>query len=220
MRSYDHGSTWTDYESIDGSFVGYPCAVAVEGSTNYVLFDEAGGGRLHVLYASTDDGRSWRKLSALPLDPDVWYGAMCLMEDGRLLAGAYHSKDENHFYYCISKDKGRTWSPQKRAYVDKKIRDPELAYLGGCYYLHGRAGHSGEDKHRFVLYQSSDGENWSGGIIISSDANSGDGYSHNCIINQYDDAVPNELMVEYSIRYSGAGRDTNEYVFFIKPDTK
>ena len=62
------------------------------------------------------------------------------------------------------------------------------------------------------------------------------GYSHNCIINQYNDDIPNELMVQYSIIYEGAKveeimtwdkslrgtpgheMDTNEYVFFIKPE--
>ncbi len=33
---------------------------------------------------------------------------------------------------------------------------------------------------------------------------------------QYDDDIPNELMVEYSINYEG--KVTNEYVFFIRPE--
>ena len=202
IRSRDSGSTWTNYEPIDGDFVGYPCAVAVAGDTNYVLFDLSSGGP-HVLYVSTDDGRRWHKRSALPLDGDVWYGAMTLMADGRLLAGAYTEKDEHNFYYCISKDQGKTWSKQERAYVDKKVRDPELAYLGGKYYLHGRSGQYGEGRDRFVLYQSDDGITWQSGIIVSGDPSHPDGYSHNCIINQYDDNIPNELMVEYSIIYSG-----------------
>ena len=42
------------------------------------------------------------------------------------------------------------------------------------------------------------------------------GYSQNCIINKYDDDVPNELMAVYAIVYKG--HDTNEYVYFIRPD--
>ena len=235
MKSSDNGSTWTDYESLDGDFVGYPCAVAVTGSTNYVMFDISSGP--HVLYVSTDDGKNWEKRSTLTLDDDKWYGTMCVMEDGRLLAGAYTEKDEQHFYYCISTDQGQTWGEQERAYVDKMIRDPELAYLSGQYYLHGRSGQvGGEGSHRFVLYQSDDGIKWQDGIIVSGDTLCPDGYSHNCIINQYNDDVPNELMVEYSIIYDGAEydevmswdksdrgspghqMDTNEYVFFIKPE--
>ena len=34
---------------------------------------------------------------------------------------------------------------------------------------------------------------------------------------KYDDKVPNELMVQYSIVYDGL--DTNTHVFFIKPDS-
>ena len=221
MRSFDHGVSWTTYESVDGTYAGYPVATAVDGSTNYIVYDSADGGP-HGLYVSTDNGRSWKKRSTLSLEGDTSYGALTLMKDGGLLAGAYHGKDENHFYYCISTDQGYTWTKQRTAHVDKKIRDPELAYLGGRYYLHGRSGGYGEGKDRFVLYQSSDGENWDSGIIVSGETKPcrarrcGDGYSSNCIINQYNDDVPNELMVEYSINYEG--KVTNEYVFFIKPE--
>jgi hypothetical protein len=146
MRSADHGATWTDYARLDGDFVGYPCSVAVAGNTNYLLMDSNGSKGApgsHVLYASTDDGVTWSKRSTLSLDPEAWYGALCIGADGRLVAGAYVTNDENHFYYCVSTDGGRTWSPQGRAYVDKKVRDPELAYLAGKYYLHGRSKGSG-----------------------------------------------------------------------------
>ena len=186
------------------------------GETNYIMVDSTAGP--HVLYVSRDDGRSWSKRSAMSLDDDKWYGTMTIMADGRLMGGAYTEKDEQHFYYCISKDEGHTWGPQQKAYVDKMIRDPELAYLSGKYYLQGRSGHVNDGGHRFVLYQSDDGEKWGEGIIISSDAEKPDGYSQNCIINKYDDDRANEMMAVYSIIYKG--RDTNEYVYFIRPDEK
>ena len=215
IKSYDNGATWTAYETLDdGDFTGYPCSTAVAGETNYAMVDSNAGP--HVLYVSRDDGRRWSKRSAMSLDDDKWYGTMTIMADGRLLAGAYTEKDEQHFYYCISKDEGHTWGPQQKAYVDKMIRDPELAYLSGKYYLQGRSGHGKDGGHRFVLYQSDDGEGWGKGIIVSGDTEKPDGYSQNCIINKYDDDVPNELMAVYAIVYKG--RDTNEYVYFIRPD--
>ncbi len=221
IKSYDNGATWTVYETLDdGAFTGYPCSTAVVGETNYVLVDsnvgEVQDAGPHVLYVSRDDGRSWSKRSALSLDHDKWYGTMTIMADGRLLAGAYTEKDEQHFYYCISKDEGHTWGPQQKAYVDKMIRDPELAYLSGKYYLQGRSGHGKDGGYRFVLYQSDDGERWGKGIIVSGDRGHPDGYSQNCIINKYDDDVPNELMAVYAIVYERY--DTNEYVYFIRPD--
>jgi hypothetical protein len=207
MRSEDHGQTWSRFDPLD--LVGYPTSVAVVGQTNYVLIDSHEGP--HVLYVSTDDGRTWTQRSVLPLDDETWYGALCVMADGRLLAGAYHTPDGEHFYYCISDDEGHSWGKQEKAYVAKKIRDPELAYLDGMYYLHGRSGRS------FALYQSKDGIHWDEGTYISSDDGHPDGYSHNCIVNKYNPDRPRELMIQYSIVY--AGKDTNEYVFFVRPDS-
>jgi hypothetical protein len=68
-----------------------------------------------------------------------------------------------------------------------------------------------------VLYQSDDAINWSPGVIISNNALHPDGYSSNCIINGRDRNRSPELMVLYSIVYHG--KDTNEYVFFIKPES-
>lgn len=212
-RSRDHGKTWSKPESMAASAIGYPAAVATDGAESYVLFDTPGGP--HVLYVSTDDGKTWTKRSTLPLQENAWYGALCRGKDGRLTAGAYVTKDENHLYYCTSDDGGRTWSKQRKAPLDKSIRDPELAYLDGKYYLHGRSGHHGDGAHRFVLYQSDNGINWQPGVIVSGDRRGPDGYSHNCIINKYDQDKPNELMVLYSIVYDPPR--TCEYVFFVKP---
>ena len=214
MRSHDNGGTWSDPQPVDGTFVGYPAAVAVVGETNYVLFDSEQAG--YVLYESTDDGASWHKRGDLPFSKQLFYGALCVMKDGRLIAGAYNSKDETHLYYCISDDQGRNWSKVERAYVDQKIRDPELAYLGGKYYLEGRSGQNGPGRERFVLYQSDDCIHWGKGIIVSSDERGPDGYSHNCIVRTGNKDCPKELMIEYSIAYKP--RVTNEYVFFIRPD--
>ncbi len=216
LKSADNGVSWTEYETFTPAVVGYPCAVAVSDKTNYVLFDSIEGP--HVLYASTDNGRTWERRSVLSLDDDKWYGALCLMADGRLLAGAYTEKNEKAFYYCISDDGGRTWGGQQSTVVAKGIRDPELACLNGRYYLHGRSGHGGEGAHRFVLYTSRDGETWSEGIVVSSDERGPDGYSHNCIVRKNGPHGPAELMVLYSIIYEG--KDTNEYVFFVRPEDK
>jgi hypothetical protein len=214
--SKDLGRSWIDPRPFSDKVIGYPAAVASKRDVNYILFDGQGNPPLHELYVSTDSGETWTKRSTLPLQENAWYGAMCIMDDGRILAGAYVTDDENHLYYCISQDGGFTWSDQERTYLDKKIRDPELACLDGKYYLHGRSGHKGDGLGRFVLYQSNDGILWKKGVIVSSDTRKLDGYSHNCIINKFNKNVSLELMVLYSIVYSG--RCTSEYVFFIKPD--
>ncbi|MGE0759453.1 MAG: FG-GAP repeat domain-containing protein, partial [Pirellulaceae bacterium] len=79
------------------------------------------------------------------------------------------------------------------------------------YYLHGRSGRS------FALYQSTDGIHWDEGVYINRDDRHPDGYCHNCVINKYKPDARRELMVQYSIVYDG--KDTNEYVFFVRPDS-
>ena len=39
MRSFDHGVSWTTYESVDGTHIGFPVGTAVDGNTNYILYD-------------------------------------------------------------------------------------------------------------------------------------------------------------------------------------
>ena len=213
MRSFDNGLTWTDYQRIDGDFVGAAMMTASKGSTLYVLYDQNGEGSYHVLYVSNDDGASWSKRSTLSLDADAWYGTMCFMTDGRLIAGAYKNETEDIFYYCISNDNGLTWGPQKTTHLDKNIRNPKIACIGGKYYLCGRAGHfPGPYVHQFVMYQSDDGENWRPGVLVNTNVEKTDGYSDITIINKGDGP---ELMIAYSIAYQRP--ITNGYVFFVKP---
>ena len=216
MRSHDNGQTWSAYQPLDGDFVGYPVATAVAGTANYVLYDSNAGP--HVLYVSNDNGLTWNKRSTLTLDDEVWYGTMCIMKDGRMIAGGYKTNDEHHFYYCISSDNGITWEPQKTSWLDKRIRNAKIACLGGKYYLCGRSGEGGQYRWQFVMYQSDDGENWKPGVMVNNEPNHSDGYSDVCII---DKGVGPELMVVYSIAYllqnSNIVGLTNEYVFFVKP---
>ena len=211
VRSLDNGQTWSEYQPLDGDFAGYPVTAFSVGSTNYVLYDDSKGP--HVLFVSTDDGVNWSRRSTLPLQNEIWYGTMCFMKDGRLIAGGYLNDEYGQFfYYCISNDDGVTWGPQKKTYLDKRIRNAKISCIGGKYYLCGRAGHGKAYGNQFVIFQSNDGENWGPGVIVNSDPQGPDGYSNVCVIDKGDGP---EVMVVYSICY--AHRITNSYVFFIKP---
>ena len=76
---------------------------------------------------------------------------------------AYNENCEEEMDYAISKDFGKTWCKTGVCYLDKKIRNPQVAILDGQFILHGReAGNI----NSFVLYTSEDGINWDEGSRI------------------------------------------------------
>ena len=211
IESKDHGRSWSTPVPLAKTVVGYPCAMVVYDNEIYVLFDSS----KHILYGSKDDGKTWEKRSELPIRAEAIYGALCVKSNGDMLAGAYVEADEERLYFCVGKNGGTEWSSEQTAFLNERIRDPELAFLNGKYYLHGRSGDKGTGKDRFVIYQSADGSNWSRGTIVSNEKRRPDGYSHNCIISTMNGQA-SELMVMYSICYED--RMTSEYVFYIRPD--
>lgn len=70
--------------------------------------------------------------------------------------------------YVLSADGGRTWSDPKIGHFRKRIRNPQVASLNGCCFMHGRGGSFGDEagKGRFTLYSSRDGLDWDAGAHL------------------------------------------------------
>lgn len=237
LRSDDDGKTWQEPVLLNDllqpqhrSCQLHATATSLDGNTQYLLIDTARGGKRgqHAMYSTDDGGRSWSLVgSDLPLHADMGYGALAVMPDGNILAAASDDRNaegQSKFNYAILNAKTQTWSEAKSTPLAKKVRDPELSYFGGRYFLQGRSGDKGDrsvdlDLNKFVLYQSDDGINWNEGVFISNDNVYHDGYSYNATIKkafatpENPDGIGPALMIEYSIIYTKP--NTSEYCFYV-----
>jgi len=220
--SDDNGESWSEpKELID--LPGRVFDVRCRDGLIYVLFNHdempmRGHDAPYYLLVSEDDGESWQ-VRATPLfedNLDACYGTMCFMEDGTLIVYTYDLHDEYNLRYVTSRDLGQTWSSPKRAFMAKRMRNPQIARLNGKYLMHGRSGSRGEGnkKGNFVIYISDDGFEWDEGTYLSMKVAAAGAYSNNVIVHDRDGKE--RLLIQCSRAYDK--HKTNVLHFFV--DTK
>ena len=160
-------------------------------------------GNYYELYVSEDNGETFSLRSVLPFSgtDDVFYGTMVFRPDGSLLVYCYDRSDEHNLKYTVSRDNGHTWQTNRRAFFAKRLRNPQIAYFGGTYFIHGRSGNYGKQERRkhFVLYTSADGIHWDEGTYLRlCDAGYG-AYSNNLVVRQPDGTE--RLLIQASHAY-------------------
>ena len=196
--SDDGGETWSDPRELSG-YRGRVYDAREHDGKIYALLhcNDAqvtftGNDPEHVyrLYLSEDRGESFRELSVVPIPVNGrGYGAMIFRPDGSLVVYAYNTHDECHMDWAISYDGGASFAGTGKSYLDKRIRNPQISLLDGTYVLDGRAGAKG-----FVFYASSDGFEWSDGLMLESER--GPCYYSNGIVLR-DPAGGKRLLVQY-----------------------
>lgn len=163
-----------------------------------------GNKREHVyeLYVSRNSGRSFAKRSVLPFDTmGRSYGTMGMLDTGELVVYIYNRNAERESDYVLSDDGGRTWSEPKTAHFAKKIRNPQLISMDGCYFLHGRSGSLGDEKGHMVLYSSRDGLSWDEGVYLRKREAGLGAYSNSVVVGSKDPNRPNRLLIQASHAY-------------------
>ena len=98
----------------------------------------------------------------------------------------------------IETEDGKTINEAGYVYCAKKIRNPQVIYFKGWYFLHGRSGNDGP---YFVLYSSRDGINWDKGTYITEVSAGFPGscyYSNNLIVNG------ERILIQASDNYEAA----------------
>jgi len=173
----------------------------------------------YLLLESTDHGRSFHEKSVVPFDAlGRGYGALVITPDKRMLAYVYNSQDEFHMDVCESADMGQTWQRMPASFAAKRIRNPQISYLDGTYYLHGRSGCM-DDKlpMEFVLYTSPDALHWDEGTYIYKTPAGASGgasyYSNNLLVHT---PRGNRLLIQSSAAYEDARTDIRQW--WIDPD--
>ena len=157
---------------------------------------------VYELYISRDGGRTFAKRSVLPFDTmGRSYGTMGMLDSGELVAYIYNRNAERESDYVLSDDGGRTWSEPKTAHFAKKIRNPQLVSMEGCYFLHGRSGSLGEEKGHLVLYSSRDGLSWDEGVYLRKREAGLGAYSNSIVVGSKDPDAPNRLLIQASHAY-------------------
>ena len=219
--SDDLGESWSEpKELID--LPGRVFDVRCRDGEIYVLFNHdempmRGHDAPYYLLVSKDNGESWEQ-RATPIfehNQDACYGAMYFLENGDLIVYAYDLHDEHNLRYTISHDNGFTWDDPKRCFMAKRIRNPQIARLGGKYLMHGRSGSRGEEgkKGNFVIYCSEDGIRWDEGTYLYLKVAGAGAYSNN---NTVHDKDGNErLLIQVSRAYEF--HKTNVLHYFIDP---
>ena len=171
---------------------------------------------VYELHVSRDGGRTFEKRSELPFDTiGKSYGTMGIRDNGNIIVYIYNSKAEHTMDYVVSDD-GRTWSEPKIAHFKKKIRNPQMAVLNGCYFMHGRSAFlqgKKEEKGHFVLYASRDGFAWDDGIYLRMREEGIAAYSNSIVVGSLNPHKRNRLLLQASHAYEQ--HLTNVYHWWI-----
>lgn len=159
---------------------------------------------VYELYVSRDGDRTFAKRSELPFDTiGKSYGTMGMLDSGSIVVYIYNSKAEDTMEYVVSDDCGRTWSDVKIAHFKKRIRNPQMATLNGCYFMHGRSGSFGEkeEKGHFVLYSSREGLAWDDGVYLKMRTAGLGAYSNSIVVGSLNPHKRKRLLIQASHAY-------------------
>jgi hypothetical protein len=182
LRSTDGGKSWEQARKLGDVPARIFAAICVK-DTIFVLSLHQKE-KLHVLYVSTDNGKTFVKRSQLPFKGRV-YGTLAVLGNGHLIAYVYNAEDEQRLDYAISPDFGMSWGESQTTFFAKRIRNPQIAAFKGGYVMHGRSGHLGRDNGdlgHLVLYTSKDGLNWDEGRYLRKKTAGNAAYSNNLLL--------------------------------------
>ena len=205
LTSKDGGETWSEPKEL-GTLPGRVFATVVRDGEIFVMMrvdlelykEWKTGDPVYVLYKSTDNGATFKKHGNVTDVRNRYYGSMIVTPEGKLRVYLYTESDEKQLHIYESKD-GRRFTYTGISVCEKKIRNPQITYYKGLYFLHGRSGNDGP---YFVLYTSTDGLKWDKGTYIDEVVTGSFGgscyYSNNLIVNG------EKILIQYSDNYEGA----------------
>lgn len=202
IKSTDEGKTWSEPKELS-PYAGRPYAALCRDGVIYVLHHcspnapATSPDHVYRIYRSMDNGETFEEYSVLPIDPiGRFYGALLFDAEGKLHAYTYNESAEREMDHAVSGDNGKTWTKLAPCYLEKAIRNPQVALIDGVYILHGRS----EGALGFVFYTSENACDWDEGMLLNKwDYEIGQYYSNNLNLS---DEQGNFLLVQYSETYN------------------
>ena len=212
IKTTDAGKTWSEPKELS-PYPGRSYDAVYQDGVIYVLhkcgeyFCTDNQEDVYRLYRSADNGETFEEVSVIPIDPSGrGYGAILFDDKGRLHVYGYNIGCETEMDHAVSEDNGKTWTLVKPCYLEKGIRNPQVARLDGVYIAHGRSA----DAKGFAIYTSENGYDWDEGIYFNYwDHRIGQYYSNNINLR---DEQGNFLLIQYSESYDGSERVNNMHV--------
>ena len=218
--SDDQGQTFSEVKGLS-TFPGRVWDALYKDGVIYVLFQRGPWSKMtrcgeYELLVSEDNGETFTSRGIVPFANTMtcFYGNMVFTPEGKLLVYCYDECDEHNLKYIISNDCGLTWETTRRTFFARRIRNPQLAYFGGKYIVHGRSGTWGqvEKTGHFVVYTSDDGINWDEGQYMHMRVAKAGAYSNNLVVHMPDGSE--RLMIQVSKAYEEY--KTNVLMYFIE----
>lgn len=213
--SVNSGKAWTEdvrvNEDVPG-YKGHPSLVVDENGNIYITWSDDRNGPSDIYFAmSTDRGNTWTTPNVKVNSPSSGYQLLSYTAVGDS-GWVYAVWDDNRagvwdLFFSMSKDSGRTWSPDVRVNDDdhRHVDDPRVAVSkDGVIYVVWKAG-------SIYFAKSTDtGQTWtSPNIKVNSDSLAMVEYSQPCI------SVDNEGRISVIWRArSGPEEDYKTHIYF------
>ena len=205
IRSFDGGKTWTEPKKLNNFPGRVYGALYLDGSIYVIQFcNEDFFGKkpddIFRLFKSDDNGDSFFEVSSLPVESNGRsYCNILFYNKNRLHFYSYNSNAEDKMDHAVSEDFGKSWKVCEPCYLAKGIRNPQIGYVDGVYILHGRAG----GVKGFVLYTSTDAENFDEGTMLIDKKDAYCFYSNNLTLT---DEKGEFMLIQYSDTYDESCR--------------
>ena len=172
IESNDSGATWSEvrFPRFQGSLGPYsrqPINSGFRGTngTLYVSSDAAGSSS--VLWASDDDGSTWRDTGGRSAGRHTTYG---LLADGSILGmGGKNSSMDGFMPQVLSRDGGTTWEKSKTVFPSlannqrpslMRLQSGRLFFAGDFQDMRGQQPSGVTQRGSFVALSEDDGKTW------------------------------------------------------------
>lgn len=218
MKSTDGGYTWTKPKMMindpdQRNRFGRVYDVRLIDNRIYALYcesdDDTQDHNHYHIYVSDDCGESFERLSSLDFPINCFYGALALLDDGRLAAYVYTPDDEHCLLCSLSNDMGKSWGNYIKLNFQKMIRNPQIVKFKDTYFCFGRSGNNDPKETRTdpelghaVLYTSPDGLNWDEGRYLRMRTAQAGSYSNTLITGTFESEDKERLLYQTSFAYN------------------